>query len=122
MEIYLADGYEFHYVEKKHVLKAVRDLGINVYRASRVQVKMPEGDEDLDDRRKWIPMGVEFRTGIINITCKPTGQSFENFAWPFRLAFVCFQRFPAIRFGLARVLTLAHHELLCQERLPGGAV
>ena len=38
------------------------------------------------------------------------------------VVFVLFQRFPAIRLGRARVLTLAPFELLCQEFLPRVAV
>ena len=83
MEFALKQGEEFTLVEKADIIKALRSLGIETFRASRLQVKMPEDDNALSDRSKWIPLGPELRTAVINIVVKPLNHSVDDFAWPY---------------------------------------
>ena len=75
VEIRLDDGPEFTYVHTEDVKIALMEAGCHTYKAARKQISMDTPDGP-------IKLGPEFRTSLINVTCKPIGKAVKDFAWP----------------------------------------
>lgn len=85
VEAHLENGEQFHSIHKSDIQNTLHALGITVYRAKHVEHKMPEKDDDIESREKWIPMGTNNKSQIVNATVKPTDSSMLLFDWPTHL-------------------------------------
>jgi len=74
-EVYFNNSYEALYLDTKDVEKGFKDLGVNVYRAFRPQVKIN------DDGTKRM-LGPETRKNLVNVSMKPAGVPVAEFKWP----------------------------------------
>ena len=85
IEVHLENGEQFHFLHKSDIQSAIHALGVTVYRSKHVEHKMPENDDDLTARDKWIPMGTSNKSQVVNATVKPTDTSMLLFEWPAHL-------------------------------------
>ena len=76
MEIYLPEAAQA-FLHTRDVVSAVKGMQVHVFRQMRGQVKVP-GEEG----EKWLPLGPETRTPLINMSIKPVGKSMEEYKWP----------------------------------------
>lgn len=75
VQVFLPNGADFTFVHTDDVKKALLTAGCHTYKSARKQLTM-----DTEDGK--VRLGKEFRTGLINVTCKPIGADVATFGWP----------------------------------------
>ena len=84
VECQLEAGEQFVTIHKKDIDKAINDMGAQVYRGARIQVKMPLDSEEAD-RSKWAAMGKGMMTDKCNFAVAVSGRKITDIPWPPKL-------------------------------------
>ena len=80
LEIQIEEGLAFKTVTRVDIKRALKDMGLEVFRGARGQVKMPT--EEGAEYKDWQPMGSSMETDRTNFTVLPKEGTVETFPWP----------------------------------------